>query len=742
PALAAAQSAPAQPSAPPAAAAPPAAIPPPPAETRQVTLTLRQLGLGGPMQLRGTSDLQGVVFGVRADEVVTDARLVLTGAASPALIPALSQLLVTLNDEFVGVVQPDRSRPAFGPVEMPLDPVVFTEVNRLNFRFSGRYTEECNDPLSGLLWLTVSDQSTLRLTLARLPLPPDLARLPEPFFDPRELRQRLTLPVVLPRAAPPEAIRAAVIASSWFAVQADYRGASFPVLRDIPLSGHALVVVVGPEAAGLGLAPFQGPTLAVLPNPNDPASQILVVGGRNAVEAETAATGLAIGSPGLAGQRATVTAADPAPRQPYDAPRWLRPYRPVRFAELVDPSQLQAAGFAPGPVSVPIRTAPDLYLTPGRTLPVDLRFRAPPAPVLDLAVSRMDVSVSDVFLRAVPLRRSEPSWPVALAMRFFGIAPAPVEQTWIGLPPVLLSGQNELQFRFDMRPLNRGDCVAVPADVRAAIEPDSSIDISGAHRFALLPNLAFFASVGFPFTRMADLSETALVLPDEPEPEELSVALETVGRMAAATGLPATRIAVLRASALARAEARDLLVIGTLGRNPAIAQLLADGPVMLEGNRFALALPDARGRLREFFLGGPSRSERDRAAAALAAPPEGFALLTSRESPFARGRVVVLLTAPTAAGLTAMAEALADPARSPGVQGDITVLSGGRLQSFRAGPMFERGTLPFWLWPRYYLGDQPLALVAMMLGAALLLSWPLYRLLRNRAARRLQEGQG
>lgn len=439
---------------------------PPAADVRHVTFTLRQLGLGGPMQLRGTSDLQGVVFGIRADEVVTDARLVLAGAASPALIPALSQLLVTLNDEFVGIIQPDRARPVFGLVEMALDPAFFTEINRLNFRFSGRYTEDCNDPLSGLLWMTVSDQSTLRLTLARLPLAPDLARLPEPFFDPRELRQRLLLPVVLPARASPRLLRAAVLATSWFAVQADYRGASFPVRREVPARGHALVFAVGPEAEALGLAPFAGPTVAVVPNPTDAGSQLLVIGGRDAAEAETAALGLAVGHRALAGERATITAAEPAPRQPYDAPRWLRPYRPVRFAELVDPAQLQAAGFAPGPITIPLRTAPDLYLTPGRTLPVELRFRAPPAPVVDLAVSRMDVSVSDVFLRAVPLRRAEPSWPVALAMRFFGISPPPVEETTIGIPPMLLSGLNELQLRFDMRPLSRGDCVAIPADVR------------------------------------------------------------------------------------------------------------------------------------------------------------------------------------------------------------------------------------------------------------------------------------
>ena len=42
---------------------------------REIHPTLRELGLSGPMQLRGVSDLQGVQFGLRADEVVTEAKL-------------------------------------------------------------------------------------------------------------------------------------------------------------------------------------------------------------------------------------------------------------------------------------------------------------------------------------------------------------------------------------------------------------------------------------------------------------------------------------------------------------------------------------------------------------------------------------------------------------------------------------------------------------------------------------------
>ena len=142
-----------------------------PEGARVVTRTLRDLGLQGPMQLRGVSDLQGVLFGLRADEVVTEARLTVAGGASAALIPALSQISVSLNEQFVGNIPIDPARQAFGPLEFPLDPLFFAEVNRLNFRFAGRYAVECNDPLSGLLYATVSDLSSVQMRRAAAAFP-------------------------------------------------------------------------------------------------------------------------------------------------------------------------------------------------------------------------------------------------------------------------------------------------------------------------------------------------------------------------------------------------------------------------------------------------------------------------------------------------------------------------------------------------------------------------------------------
>jgi len=708
---------------------------------RTETRTLRQLGLRSPMQLRGLADIQGLLFGIRSDEVVTGARLTLQGATSPALIPELSQIAITMNEQFVGTITPDRARPAFGPVEFQINPVFFADSNRLNFRFTGRYAIECNDPLSGLLWSTVSDLSTLSLTLERLPLSRDLARLPEPFFDPRLLREPLVLPVVMADGAGNDAVRAGIIASSWFAVQADYRGASFPVGTSVPSRGNAIVIATGTDSLpGLALPRMDGPTLAIIPNPNDPNAVLLVVGGRSGAEAASAAQVLATAKEGLSGEIATVGVQDLPARQPYDAPRWIRNDRPVRFGELVDPSELQSYGYAPGPVSVPFRTAPDLYTSRDRSLPVDVRFRAPPGPILDLAVSRLDAALNDVYLKSFPLREGEPGWPWNWVYRTVGsTASAERGEGQVGLPPYLVFGLNELQFRFDLRPLHRGDCVSVPGDIRSSIDPDSTIDLSAAYRYTELPNLSYFVGSGFPYTRMADLSTTAVVLPDRASNAEVSAALNLIGRIAAIVGYPATRIDVARPGGLDAVSNRDLLVIGALNRQPALSQLLRDGPITVEGNRVNVALPDAMESFRNIFVSDDRRMERERLTAVLGGQQgEGGGMLIGFQSPLNGDRSVIALTGSSPAGMEAMIGALRDPEQQPRIQGDLAYVQNGQVTSFKVSRNYGVGSLPITLLPQRYLTTRPDLMLGLLVIAALVIAIPLYWTLRQRAIRRLR----
>src|SRR3546814_8336852 len=82
-------------------------------------------------------------------------------------------------------------------VNVPINPALFLPGdNSLNLRFIGHYTRDCEDPFHSSLWANVSNtRSVLNIPTQSLPLKPDLARLPAPFFD-RNDNVALTLPFV------------------------------------------------------------------------------------------------------------------------------------------------------------------------------------------------------------------------------------------------------------------------------------------------------------------------------------------------------------------------------------------------------------------------------------------------------------------------------------------------------------------------------------------------------------------
>ena len=83
------------------------------------------------------------------------------------------------------------------------------------------------------------------------------------------------------------------------------------------------------------------------------------------------------------------------------------------------------------------------------------------------------------------------------------------------LPISSASPKSKLQLRFMYDYIKEGECRDIIIDnMRGAIDPDSTLDLSGYDHFMAMPNLGVFKDSGFPFTRLADLSETVLVLPD------------------------------------------------------------------------------------------------------------------------------------------------------------------------------------------------------------------------------------
>ena len=270
-----------------------------------------------------------------------------------------------------------------------------------------------------------------------------------------------------------------------------------------------------------------------------------------------------------------------------------------------------------------------------------------------------------------------------------------------------------------------------------SVDADSTIDLSSAFHFTELPNLTYFVNSGFPFTRMADLSDTAVVLSSQPSPTEISAFLNLMGELGSWTFQPVNRVTVMRTSDVSEPPDKDLIVIGTLTQLTTAAGFLSRSPYRLDGNGLHVELPGILQGIWRLF-GDTAAQESQKAAAALTAPlGEGSAAMIAAASPAGHGRSILAILGGSPQSLRAIVAAMRDSQLVPNIQGDFALLAGGTIASYRAGPMYTVGELPLWLWPEWWLRDQPVMIILVMIAAAVAICACLYRILRWLAGRRV-----
>ncbi|WP_199100229.1 cellulose biosynthesis cyclic di-GMP-binding regulatory protein BcsB [Dyella sp. ASV21] len=698
-------------------------------------LSLSSMGSYGPIKLRGLDPTGYMNVSVRNDEVVTAARLKLIYTYSPSLIYELSHLKVYLNGEVVATLPLDKEHAGQTVTRyVDLDPRLFTDFNRLNVQMIAHYTlDHCEDPYHSSLWTDISPDTALTLTTSHIGLPNSLALLPAPFFDRRDNR-RLTVPFVLPAHADASTLRAAGVVSSWLGALAAWRGARFPVAQTPPADAHAIAFAL-PNAMpqGLNLGEIKGPTVWVMPNPSSPPEsgrKLLVLAGRDAKELELAANALVLGQAGMSGDQAIVKSVDIGPaRRPYDAPNWAPVDRPVHFKDLVtDPGQLQVSGFNPPVIRVDMRLPPDLFAWARHSVPLNVSYRYTAPSYFNDSV--LNVSVNDQLLRSVRLRPADNTG----TDRQFNVpllsgAEARGEEE-IRVPALRIGSANQFQFQFHMDSQKTGLCVSSATDsARAAIDPDSSIDFSQFVHYTTLPNLAFFAGSGFPFTRMADLADTAVVIPDAPDAKESEAILTLLGQMGRWSGLSSLRVALVPTSAVESMRDRDLLVIGTGSGAQLLAKWGKGLPMLIDRseNQLSLREPPGSGRKEASGDAGHAAMSVNGSTAAFV----GF------QSPYAKGKSVVALAANSSDQLGNLLEVLGDDARVGQIGGDLTVVRQKQVTALTVGDTYNVGHLPWyaWLWVRISRYPALMAIAGILAGlfVALTVFWALGRL----AARRL-----
>jgi hypothetical protein len=705
------------------------AVSKPAATQRVVSLSFKQMGAWSSINLRGVDASRMLAFPVRPDEAVVAAKLSMAYDYSPALIPELSHLKVLLNERIVAVEALPKDKGVGNTREYALDPRLFGENNNLRFNFIGHYTRQCEDPFHSSLWLTLSDVGRLELTLAPVSKIGDLKNLPFPFFDKRD-NGPLKLPFVFAQAPSFSTLQSAGVVASWFGLQAGARGAQFPVLLDTLPDGNAVVFLQGNER----LKEFNSAgrsSVSIEPHPTNAHAKLLVVSGDSNEELARAARAIALFNTTLKGQRVNITQeTETAPRKPYDAPAWIPIDRPVKLGELVRLEELRVQGYYPEVVRVNYRVSPDLFTWRSPGVPFDLKYRATRLPLHNN--SSLNINLNASFIQTLGL-----NWPDKKENATEGAKPAAagkdaLQREMLYLPPYAIGGRDQLQLSYSFDVRKEGECQNLPPEnLQAAIDPESTLDFSHFPHYVALPNLAYFANIGFPFTRMADLSESAVVLPSVPNAHELSAYLTLMGKMGEATAYPALRHLVVAAADVANtASTRDLIVIGSERRQDLMAQWADFLPMVQKGNERRVREPSVAWRPAYRWEQQDVQAKPQTKGNMNLSGSGGLTALMAFESPLAKGRSVVYLHADKAEELQKIADVLTDSERVSSIQGDFVVLNDKTVSHAQVSETYHVGTLPTLSKMRWFFQDQPMLLGFLALLACVLLAALVYRPLR------------
>ncbi|CZW90305.1 cyclic di-GMP-binding protein [Enterobacter hormaechei] len=538
--------------------------------SRDVKLTFAQIAPPpGSMVLRGINPNGGIEFGMRSDEVVSKAMLNLEYTPSPSLLPVQSQLKVYLNDELMDVLPVTKEQLGKKTLaQVPINPLFITDFNRVRLEFVGHYRDVCENPASSTLWLDVGRNSSLQMTYQPLALKNDLSAFPVPFFDPRDNRP-LNLPMVFAGSPDVTEQLAASIVASWFGSRSGWRGQSFPVMYDKMPDKNAIVFATNAKRpAFLRDHPeVKAPTIEMISHPDNPYVKLLVIFGRDDKDLVQAAKGIAQGNILFRGNSVVVDEVKPLlARKPYDAPNWVRTDRAITFGELKTyEEQLQSTGLEPSPVSLSLNLPPDLYLLRTNGIDINLNYRYTAPATKDS--SRMDISLNNQFLQSFSLTSSQETNRLMLRLPVLqGLLDG---KTDVSIPALKLGAVNQLRFNFQyMNPMPGGsveNCITFqPVQNHVVIGDDSTIDFSKYYHFIAMPDLRAFANASFPFSRMADLSESIVVMPKAANEGQVTTLLDTMGTVGAQTGLPAINVTVTDDGSQIQNKDADIMVIGNI----------------------------------------------------------------------------------------------------------------------------------------------------------------------------------
>jgi len=696
--------------------------------------TLRDAGESqiDQIDLHSIDTQHSIYFTLPETHVIDTAKIHVHYAFSPSLIPQLSHLELMMNGTLFATIQPTpaqngRSDGSDAEADFAIPSELLVHNNTLTIQFIGHYTMECEDPANTALEARVFPSTFIDIRGKLLHLADDLKQLPMPFVDPA-VTQPVSVPVVFLTAPSLKAIQAAGIVTSYFGMVSENRPVRFPVRIGAIPSGNAILIAENPSSlpADLNLAGVHSPTVAMRDNPNDPSSKLLIVTGGDANDLIKAAQAVAYPSDMLNGPQTTIDNLKlPDKRVPDDAPRWARTDRTIALWDYATADQMQGDGTAP--LNVYFRIPPDIYYpTEGANTRLHVVYRYNSVPIGP--ISSMQMRVNNAFLGSIPLIPGQET-----SRRMQTDVPVPV----VNLRPF----SNTFSFDFTFQLLKDAGCKnTTPINMQGAILGDSYLDLRDYPHWAPMPNLELFANAGFPFTRVADLSETTVVLPLAPSEQEIETFVTLMGHFGRQTGFPGLHVTVAGPDALHEGANTDFLIIGTGNDQPAFDALGTHLPVSLGSGQ--VQVRDTQGFFVKLLHHAWWKLENNEhtESGTLTAGGTPDAIIEGIQSPYdlAGSRSIVAIHFKDDTTFEPFMDKFMEVQQAHDISDSVAVFHGSQFESFRIGSeVYHVGVLPWWTYLTLWFTQVPwLAAVLVIILAFLFAIWT-RQWLRARARARL-----
>jgi cellulose synthase (UDP-forming) len=615
---------------------------------------------------------------------------------------------IRLNDSVLASITPtpEERDAGVGEVVVPLPPELLLAKNELIIQLAGQGNTACATPSQRQVpWLRIDPASTVTLAAQPLAVASEMSALPQPFLE-HLANAPVVLPFVFLHAPDDVTLQTAGVMASWFGSLADDSGVRFSSrVGELP-AGNAVLFVVGAEdmgfeAPGAAANGASDASVSLQENPKDRYGKLLVVHGRTSEDLLAVAQAFATGQMKLASSVARMSEPLSLPvRQPNDAPRWIRSNR-VGLFDLVGRAERRTYG--QNPINVYMHLAPDFNFGVQHNMYAHLDYSVESGELS--RASNVTATLNGAPLGSVPMSGKAAEQTVDIPM--------------VDVPAAVYA--NTLQLQFYFVPAGADPCAPDPRHSSAQLLGGSYLDLGSAVHFTELPNLQLFAKAGFPFTRMADLSQTVVLLPAAAGTEVTDLYLDLMGYFGVQTGYPTTGVEIESLANASRYHDKDLLLLGTYANLTDVPEITSSLPMTYGAGEFTLSRRASVALLTDWFAQRNSDAWK-MFHDALPTTPDG--VIEGIASPFGNGRSVVVLAARDRASLPTLTSALLTTMPRDGIDGTVSVWTAGSFVSYPlATAMFGSGELPWYRSFAYWLPHHLYVLLSLIVLVFALLGW-------------------